>query len=319
MSANSSSAGTHQRQGAWSRIASCLGVERVHLITGGLGNQMFQHAYAMALQSTDGVRAAVDGSRCGNKKPYVGYEIDRVFVLDGALPKLGWASSQLLYRTARACGAIVTDHGDVRFAPRFMRPGIGGYIQGFFPSYRYFSHDEGRVRQAFRFREPLPAGLAHLATELGDVDSVAVHVRRGDYLHGDHAKAFAGICTPAYYRSAIRFLLAERPSAQFYFFSDDPQWCREEFADVAAQVIDGNPGATAWIDLALMARCRHAIIANSSFSWWGRWLGGYGDAVCVGPSKLMNATDTLTTIEDFLQPRFTLINEHGTIVRPAVA
>jgi hypothetical protein len=303
----------------WRMISAIYGIDRAHLITGGLGNQMFQHAYAMALQSQDGARAVVDASRCGRNRTYVGYEIDQVFTLKGALPLQGWAKSQLLYRTARLCGDIRTDAGDVRFNSAFMRPDQRGYLQGFFPSFRYFSQAEARVRGAFQFKRPLPRKAAEQADMLLHGDSVAVHVRRGDYLVGNHAKAFMGICTASYYQSAIRHLLQLRPQARFYFFSDDPEWCRREFADVAAAVIDGNPRESAWIDMALMARCRHAIVANSSFSWWGRWLGGFDGAICVGPSRLMNDPGNLSAAYDFFQPCYTLIDDAGMIVRPATS
>ena len=302
----------------WRMISTIYGIDRAHLITGGLGNQMFQHAYAMALQAQDGARAVVDASRCGRNSIYVGYEIDQVFTLKGALPLLGWAKSQLLYRTARLCGDIRSDAGDVRFNSAFMRPDQRGYLQGFFPSFRYFSHAEARVRGAFQFKRPLPQKASEQADKLAEGDSVAVHVRRGDYLIGNHAKAFMGICTASYYQAAISHLRELRPQARFYFFSDDPEWCRNEFAEVATAVIDGNPCESAWIDMALMARCRHAIAANSSFSWWGRWLGGFNDAICVGPSRLMNDLNNLSMAEDFFQPCFTLIDERGAIVRPSV-
>jgi hypothetical protein len=300
----------------WRVLSSLYGIDRAHLITGGLGNQMFQHAYAMALQSEDGARAVVDASRCGRNGVYVGYEIDQVFTLKGALPLLGWSRSQLLYRAARLCGDVRTDEGDIRFDAGFMKPGQGGYLQGFFPSFRYFSKVEARVRDAFQFKRPLPKKAERQAAMLSEPDSVAVHVRRGDYLLGSHAKSFMGICTPGYYRSAIRYVRELRPQARFYFFSDDPEWCRSEFADVATAVIDGNPRESAWIDMALMARCRHSIVANSSFSWWGRWLGGFKDAICVGPSKLMNDPRNVSATDDFFQPCFTLIDDAGNIIRP---
>jgi hypothetical protein len=300
-------------------MSALYSIDRAHLITGGLGNQMFQHAFAIALQSADGARAVVDASRCGRNRVYVGYEIDQVFTLDGSLPLQGWLKSQLLYRVARLCGDIRSDAGDVRFDVEFMVPGQGGYLQGFFPSYRYFCNDEARVRRAFQFRRPLPPLAAQQADMLGEGDSVAVHVRRGDYLVGNHAKAFMGICTADYYRAAVRHLRELRPQSRFYFFSDDPEWCRKEFSEIATAVIDGNPRESAWIDMALMARCRHAIVANSSFSWWGRWLGGFNDAICVGPSRLMNDPKNLSTAEDFFQPCFTLIDESGAIVRPGIS
>jgi hypothetical protein len=294
-----------------------LGLSRVHVIQGGLGNQMYQHAHAMALCLLDGTNAAIDISRCRRTGPYLGYEIDRVFSMDGAVPTSRKVLSGLLYRLMRRTGDVSDEGDDVRFNPAFLSPGIRGYVKGFFPSFRYFSTPEAerRVRKAFRFRQPLPGRHARLRYELLDGESVAVHIRRGDYLIGDHARAFMGICTSAYYHAAMSMVRRQRPSARFYFFSDDPAWCRETFGADATLVMDGNDGEEAWVDMALMSCCRHAIIANSSFSWWGRWLGGYDGAICIGPSRMMNDPRTLSSVDDFLPPCFTQIDPSGTVVR----
>lgn len=303
---------------AWRLASSLLRVNRIHLIAGGLGNQMYQHAYAIALQAVDGADALIDISRCRRTGPYTGYEIDRVFCMDGAVRPSRRTMGALLYRLARRTRDVSNEGGDIRFAPSFLSPGLRGYVKGFFPSFRYFSNPEAerRVRAAFRFRQAIPVQHAALCRELSEGDSVAVHVRRGDYLIGEHARAFMGICTPAYYRAAIHAMRRLRPAARFYFFSDDPGWCREAFGDDASLVMSGNDRDNAWVDMALMSRCRHAIIANSSFSWWARWLGGYEAAICIGPSCMMNDPRTISSIEDFLPPHFIRIDHQGAVVHP---
>lgn len=301
---------------AWRTASALLGLHRVHVIQGGLGNQMYQHAYAMSLRCVDAVDAVVDVSRCRRTGCYQGYEIDRVFTMDGAVPASRKLMAGAVYRLARKMGDISDEGGDVRFNASFLAPGIRGYVQGFFPSYRYFASQDAErcVRRAFRFRQTLPSRHDRLRLELSDGDSVAVHVRRGDYLVGDHARAFMGICTPSYYRAAMAEIRRRRPSARFYFFSDDPAWCQATFGDVAALVIDGNDREEAWVDMALMSLCRHAIIANSSFSWWARWIGGYTGSICVGPSQMMNDPRCISNIADFLPPCFTQINPAGVVV-----
>lgn len=306
---------------AWGLMAAALGVERVHLITGGLGNQMFQHAFAIALASRDNVRSHVDVSRCTATGPYLGYEMDRVFTMEESPQRLDWARSQILFRLARRLGAVRSDKTDVRFNPAFLEPGIRGYIQGFFPSHRYFSAPavQARVRRAFAFRQPLPPSAAVHIDRISEGDSVAVHVRRGDYLVGKHALAFMGICTSGYYRAAFELMRRWVPGARFFVFSDDPAWCRDEFTGLSHTVIEGNTGRDSWVDMALMSRCRHAIIANSSFSWWARWIGGYEGARCIGPSRMMNDPAVLSCADDFLPPNFTLIDHEGRIAREGAA
>jgi hypothetical protein len=299
----------------WWATSALLGVDRIHLIDGGLGNQLFQHAHAIALRKSDLARARLDIGRYGKRSAHNGYEADKVFTLEGAVPPLGRLVGAATFRRARLMGDFNFEGPSVAFQPSFLTPGLCGYVKGFFPSYRYFKAAEAEVRQAFVFRKPLPERCSSLASELADGDSVAVHVRRGDYVDAVHAPTFAGICTPAYYQAAIGLVRRCRPGARFYFFSDDPIWCRATFADVATKVVEGNKGSEAWADMALMSRCRHAIIANSSFSWWARWLGGFAGTVCVAPDRLANFGSIDSRIEDFVTDHYAIVSPEGAIVR----
>ena len=299
----------------WRATSVFLGADRIHLVDGGLGNQLFQHAHAIALRKSDQTRARLDIGRYGKRAAHNGYEADRVFTLEGAVPPLGRLVSAATFRLARRMGDFNYEGPSIAFQERFLTPGLRGYVKGFFPSYRYFQGAEAEVRRAFVFRQPLPALSSALADELARGDSVAVHVRRGDYVDAVHAPTFAGICTPAYYQAAISLVLQRRPAARVYFFSDDPAWCRTTFADVATQVVEGNTGRRAWVDMALMSRCRHAIIANSSFSWWARWLGGFDGAVCVAPSRLLNQGAIESRIEDFVPEQYAIVSPEGIVLR----
>lgn len=101
--------------------------------------------------------------------------------------------------------------------------------------------------------------------------SVAVHVRRGDYLHPANITNF-GTCPEAYYRKAIDALRQQAPEAELFFFSDDIAWTREHLAFDGAHYVEHDNGQPDWADLYLMTRCRHHIIANSTFSFWGAYL-----------------------------------------------
>jgi hypothetical protein len=276
---------------------------------------MFQHAYAIALQKSDQARVRVDIGRYGRRSAHNGYEADRIFTLDGAIPALARLASGITFRLARRAADFNYEGPSIAFQPEFLRQGIKGYVKGFFPSYRYFQGAEQEVRRAFVFKLPLPARAAALASELAEGDSVAVHVRRGDYIDATHASTFSGICTPEYYAKSMAQVLKCRPKARFYFFSDEPDWCRATFADVATKVVDGNVGTDAWADMALMSRCRHAIIANSSFSWWARWLGGFDGSICVAPSRVLNPGDIFSRIEDFAPEQYAIVSPEGDVLR----
>lgn len=300
---------------AWRWTSRLLGAERVHLIDGGLGNQLFQHAYAIALRKADGAAAYVDASRYNHRSAHNGYEADRVFTLDGAVPCLSRLAGQLAFRLARRTGDFSYEGPSIAFQPNFLRKGLQGYVKGFFPSFRYFQGAEAEVRRAFAFRSPLPDRCRDLADELAFGDAVAVHVRRGDYVDAHHAPTFAGICTRDYYAKAFELVRSRRPDARFYFFSDEPEWCRLTFKGIATKIVDGNIGPDAWADMALMSRCRHAIIANSSFSWWARWLGGFAGSVCVAPSRLLNPGEIESRIEDFVPDQYAIVSPEGSVLR----
>lgn len=111
-------------------------------------------------------------------------------------------------------------------------------------------------------------------------ESVSIHVRRTDYLWASNG-------TPAldirYQRLAIDKMMQMIASPRWFIFSDDVEWCREEFKDIKDVVfVEGNESEP-WWDIVLMASCHHHIIANSTFSWWGAYL-GKDDGVTLYPS-----------------------------------
>ena len=154
----------------WRAAAALLGVDRVHLIDGGLGNQLFQHAYAIALRKSDQGRARLDISRYGKRSAHNGYEADRVFTLEGAVPPLDRQVSAVTFRLARWMADFNYEGPSIAFQERFLTAGMCGYVKGFFPSYRYFLSAEDEVRRAFTFRQPLPRRCSCLASELASGD-----------------------------------------------------------------------------------------------------------------------------------------------------
>jgi hypothetical protein len=151
-------------------------------------------------------------------------------------------------------------------------------IVGYWQSHRYFAPAEARVREAFRFRVPLPTAPA-----LQSDESVAVHVRRGDYLAPKRAARF-GVLAPEYYTDAMALVAARVREPSFLVFSDDAAWCRDRFGGDDRVTIVAPDGRDPRRDLQLMAACRHHVVANSSFSWWAAWLGESADQVVVAPA-----------------------------------
>jgi hypothetical protein len=117
------------------------------------------------------------------------------------------------------------------------------------------------------------------------VESVSLHVRRGDYVSNARANAVHGTCSLAYYRQAIALVRERVIAPRFFIFSDDISWARAHlsFDDAPATFVDWNGPEAPQEDLRLMARCRHHVIANSSLSWWGAWLSTTPGQIVVSP------------------------------------
>lgn len=142
---------------------------------------------------------------------------------------------------------------------------------------------------ALPLRENLWRNLARHAGEPpvfagGAEETVAVHIRRGDYL--EHP--FRMVCDREYFLRAMAFLRRTLARPQFHIFSDDPSWCREHFAGEDVQIRDPGCNADALGDLAAMAACRHQIISNSTFSWWAGWLNPNPEKYVVSPERWTN-------------------------------
>ena len=121
---------------------------------------------------------------------------------------------------------------------------------------------------------------------MSQLNAVSLHVRRGDYLSNPKSKAAHGTCSPEYYRAAIRHMAEVTKQPCFFVFSDDMDWVRQHLQiDYECQYIEHNSGTESYNDMRLMSLCRHHIIANSSFSWWGAWLNQRTDKIVIAPQQ----------------------------------
>lgn len=283
-------------------------IER-HVITvsliGGLGNQMFQYAAGKALAERHSVGLVLDlngfkndalrsflldrlcvpeagnqgGSAGSAEKPPNHFvrslwrqRIDRVLGLAG-LPKLAAPADS--YREPH-----------FHFDSAFDSLGPHTSLFGYFQSERYFSSIAESLREWFSPREPFGEAAAGMLTLIERSPlPVSVHVRRGDYLNPGTAE-FHGILGEPYYREALdRLECTIGREAELFIFSDDPMVAERVLAFVPRSRlvhVCGDPDRP-WEDMALMARCRHHVIANSSFSWWGAWLNRAPDKVVLAP------------------------------------
>jgi hypothetical protein len=153
------------------------------------------------------------------------------------------------------------------------------YLKGYWQSPKYFASVESYIRQDIVVKEPLAGVNFEIAERIVDSQSVSLHVRRGDYATNPVTQNYHGTCGPEYYESAQRALLEQLGSIELFVFSDDPDWVEHNLRFLApATMMQHNGPSRDYEDLRLLSLCRHHIIANSTFSWWGAWL-------CANPTK----------------------------------
>jgi len=276
-------------------------------LIGGLGNQMFQYAAGKALAERHNVPLALDLSGFRNY-PLRSFLLDRLSVPEAELARAFEANAEKApYNFTRSLWKRRIDRMLARarlpklapsghhyrephfhYDPAFEALGPTASLFGYFQSERYFSSIVKTLRDRFSPREPFSAKAAEFLNQIENSRlPVSVHVRRGDYLNPGTAEVH-GILGEAYYREAIaRIESAFGDGAEFFVFSDDPVAAEQLLHFVPKSRLTharGDPERP-WEDMALMARCRHHIIANSSFSWWGAWLNPSSDKLIIAPRE----------------------------------
>ena len=173
------------------------------------------------------------------------------------------------------------------FNPAFFKlSGVEILLNGYFQSPRYFEGVTKLLRKRFQPAAPLSAMAADWAARISASPcSVSLHVRRGDYLQAPNA-ALHDVLDRGYYDRAVNLiqnLVGEK--GEFFLFSDEPDFIAEAFAGLPhSHVVRSDPHKS-WEDMFLMARCRHHIIANSTYSWWGAWLNPAEDKRVIAPAR----------------------------------
>ena len=264
------------------------------LCQGGLGNQLFQYATARRLAMLHGAPLVVDPDWFGRPRPD---ETPRRYELGRYPLPLRFASlaEQRICRLARGWAGrllapllpfdVVRERGLGSDLPR-LQATRNAYLIGYWQSESYFADIRPTLLQELKPAEPLGEDRA-LADRMASCASVSVHVRRGDYVSSINAASFHGSCSLDYYADAIALIAARLEGAELFVFSDDPEWCRTHLrAPLPTHHVSGGPAADPHRDLWMMARCRHHVIANSSFSWWGAWLGEPADTrIVIAPQR----------------------------------
>ncbi len=265
-------------------------------IQGGLGNQLYQYAFSRSLSLRSGRPILLERrniSRDSSRK----YELS-AFNIKEEFPGLfikwfvRWAASESsgnLFRTLfpPARNYKIIKDQETGFDPSVFNLEKGTLIfEGYWQSFKYFDPYQDVIKSELTFKKEPSVENANILEEIKSVQSVAVHVRRGDYVNNPKCKDLHGTCSLEYYQKANNYLEQNVIKPHFYIFTDDPEWARENLKFYGPfKVVDNNLGKADFEDLRLMTHCKHFIIANSSFSWWGAWLAYYPGKTVIAPKN----------------------------------
>lgn len=171
------------------------------------------------------------------------------------------------------------------------------YLDGYFQKPTCFNEIRKSLLDEFAFPE-LDDKFTELLNEIENSNSVAIHIRRGDYLKSK-INEHHGILPITYYQDAISYLSDKLTNPYYFVFSDDPAWCAENLLFLDNKYIVSDDHQT-WVDMYLMSQCKHHIIANSSFSWWGAWLNKNPDKIVIAPKRWFMETETNIIPEEWI-------------------
>lgn len=270
-------------------------------LSGGLGNQMFEYALYLSLRAK-GKHVKIDDVsdyRTPDRRPVQLSVFDADYERASEDEVIRYTDSSLsplsrIRRKLTGRKSLLYRERDMEYDETvFERDPV--YLTGFFQSEKYFADVKEEVRRRLTFSERVKAGLPEsgreILTRIEAGPSVSVHVRRGDYLHASHNGMYEGICTLDYYRKAMAQIREKEPEAVFFLFSNDMEWTKEHLTGPDCVPVEGGSEEKGYLDLYLMSRCRHNIIANSSFSWWGAWLNDNPEKQVIAPARWINGRE----------------------------
>lgn len=241
-------------------------------IMGGLGNQLFQHAYGEAL-SARYKAPLVHNLNFFQTEPAVTYQ----------LPELG-IQTEISNKPFKASKYPRLKLFAANYLPNLATENmcLNGYWQG----EKWFTNVAPKIRQQLQAVTCVtPAAKNWLQQITTTKGSVSIHVRRGDYInHPLHE-----VCTMDYYHNGIQSITAHSQDLHFYVFSDEPEWCKAAFSQYSNLTVVDNV-LHAVDEMLLMSHCEHNIICNSTFSWWAAWLREKPSQQTLAPSRWFNDT-----------------------------
>ena len=265
-------------------------------LNGGLGNQMFQYALGRMLAIKNKTRLKLDLTSFYHTKKS---DTPRKYSLNvfnlpedtlfykPILPKSTITKKihTLISKNSEKKNNIVIEK-NYKFDKNILNSPNNTKLIGYWQSEKYFNDIEKILKNDFTFPQKTSSKNNKLINSIKKENSISIHVRRGDYVKVKKTKEYHGILGVKYYQKAIKIINNKVNKPSWYVFSDDINWCRKNIKpDKNIKYIDHNRGDKSYEDMRLMSLCKHNIVANSSFSWWGAWLNSNMSKIVIATNK----------------------------------
>lgn len=278
------------------------------MLNGGLGNQLFQYAIARKLALTKDTYVVLDTS-------LYNHDILRKFSLQHFNIQHRKLKKQHYYLFKKQASTFIVERLYYKILRQLKKPityieslltynaavvsckNNTIYLEGYWQTEKYFTDIRTQLLQDLTVTIPLAAQNLEMANAILQTNSVALHIRRGDYVANAHTLSIHGVCGLDYYKRAINYITTHTIEPELFVFSDDMEWVKQNLkTNLPLHFVTCNNATTDYEDLRLMSLCQHNIIANSSFSWWGAWLNVNADKIVIAPQQWfatteLNATD----------------------------
>ncbi len=267
-------------------------------IIGGLGNQLFQYAFAryLAEMNNTGVKLDITGFSQYNLHKYSlsAFNIQEIIANEEELKLIQEAKNNPIqkisykifkYNIKAKPISYIREISPYSFNDKLIHLNDNIYLDGYWNSEKYFIAIKSIIKREFQVKvQPDDINKKYYDSILS-CNSVSIHFRRGDFINNyTH-----GISDIVFYQRGINYINERIDHPHYFIFSDDPDWCKTNLSFIKPSTfLDINNPDKNYEDLRLMSACKHNIIANSTFSWWGAWLGNNQDKIVICPDIWFN-------------------------------
>lgn len=267
-------------------------------LCGGLGNQLFQYAFARRIAYINNVPLKIDVSLF-DQDELRSYKLSHFQIV----AELATSTDLEFFINAQSRGVTARFINKCRpyykryyikekscdFDANLLKSSGRVFLEGYWQSEKYFCDIDSILRSEFILKKEFDEGNKLILEKIRSVNAVCLHVRRGDYVSNPETYRAFGVCSLEYYKNAVTMIENLVTVPHFFVFSDDPAWAQENIKLSHPMTFVTHNGAERdYEDLCLMAACKHYIIANSSFSWWAGWLGNYAGKIVIAPKRWVN-------------------------------